>query len=54
VTDLTGIIEEMADVRIYLEHLATHLGVDLDTACWENLRKEEKRSEESGPQPCAT
>ena len=27
------IADEMADVRIYLEHLADELGIDLDAAC---------------------
>jgi NTP pyrophosphatase (non-canonical NTP hydrolase) len=29
--------DEMADIRIYLEHLATHLGIDLDQACERKL-----------------
>jgi NTP pyrophosphatase (non-canonical NTP hydrolase) len=31
--DQQAVRDEMADVRIYLEHLARHLGIDLDEAC---------------------
>ncbi len=30
--------EEIADIRIYLEHLANHLRIDLDEACEEKVR----------------
>jgi NTP pyrophosphatase (non-canonical NTP hydrolase) len=30
--------EEIADIRIYLEHLARHLHIDIDTACEEKLK----------------
>ena len=30
--------EEIADIRIYLEHLARHLHVDIDEACEEKIK----------------
>jgi NTP pyrophosphatase (non-canonical NTP hydrolase) len=30
--------EEIADIRIYLEHIARHLHVDIDAACEEKLK----------------
>jgi NTP pyrophosphatase (non-canonical NTP hydrolase) len=33
VVDPAAIRDELADIRIYLEHLARHLGIDLDHAC---------------------
>jgi NTP pyrophosphatase (non-canonical NTP hydrolase) len=41
--DREDIPMEMADVRIYLEHLATELGADLDDACDLKLGIVEKR-----------
>src|SRR5262245_31524658 len=35
--DLAQIRDELADIRIYLEHLARHLKVDLDSACEHKL-----------------
>jgi NTP pyrophosphatase (non-canonical NTP hydrolase) len=35
--DLDEIRDEIADIRIYLEHLARHLQVDIDRACEEKL-----------------
>jgi NTP pyrophosphatase (non-canonical NTP hydrolase) len=35
--DLDEIRDEIADIRIYLEHLARHLRVDIDRACEEKL-----------------
>ena len=35
--DKQAIQDEMADIRIYLEHLARHLGIDLDHACERKL-----------------
>ncbi len=32
-----AIRDELADIRIYLEHLASHLGIDLDKACSRKL-----------------
>jgi NTP pyrophosphatase (non-canonical NTP hydrolase) len=37
--------EELADIRIYLEHLARHLGVDLDEACVAKVKVVEARLE---------
>lgn len=30
--------DEIADIRIYLEHLSRHLGFDLDAACEQKLK----------------
>jgi NTP pyrophosphatase (non-canonical NTP hydrolase) len=35
--------EEIADIRIYLEHLCRHLDVDLDRACEEKLEEVHER-----------
>lgn len=35
--DRAEIRDEIADIRIYLEHLARHLHIDLDRACEEKL-----------------
>jgi NTP pyrophosphatase (non-canonical NTP hydrolase) len=32
------IVDELADIRIYLEHMARHLGVNLDKACESKVR----------------
>jgi NTP pyrophosphatase (non-canonical NTP hydrolase) len=32
-----SILDEIADIRIYLEHLARHLHIDLDRACENKL-----------------
>lgn len=34
---------EIADVRIYLQHLAEHLGVDIDAACQQKVEIVAKR-----------
>jgi len=41
--DRTALIAELADIRIYLEHLASHLGVDLDEACRQKVEVVRKR-----------
>ena len=43
---LKKIVNEMADVRIYLEHLAAELKVDLDDACVDKLNEVEERLKE--------
>ncbi len=35
--DSDQIREELADIRIYLEHFARHLNIDLDQACESKL-----------------
>jgi len=35
--------DEIADIRIYLEHLARYLNFDLDDACENKLRKVDER-----------
>jgi NTP pyrophosphatase (non-canonical NTP hydrolase) len=35
--DSNAIQDEIADIRIYLEHLARHLDIDLDRACEQKL-----------------
>lgn len=35
--DPAAIRDELADIRIYLEHLSRHLGIDLDQACSRKL-----------------
>lgn len=35
--DHDSLREEIADIRIYLEHLARHLHIDIDAACEEKL-----------------
>ncbi len=55
--DRQDIFDEIADIRIYLEHLATHLDLDIDRACEAKLDvvaeriavKERASSETSGP-----
>ncbi len=37
--------DEIADIQIYLRHLATHLGIDIDAACHSKLLVVEKRLE---------
>jgi NTP pyrophosphatase (non-canonical NTP hydrolase) len=36
--ELHSLREEIADIRIYLEHLARHLHVDIDEACEEKIK----------------
>lgn len=36
--DHLSLREEIADIRIYLEHLARHLHIDIDAACEEKLK----------------
>ena len=36
--DQQSLREEIADIRIYLEHLARHLHIDTDAACEEKLK----------------
>jgi NTP pyrophosphatase (non-canonical NTP hydrolase) len=35
--DPASVRDELADIRIYLEHLTRHLGIDLDQACQQKL-----------------
>ncbi len=35
--DKAQIVDELADIRIYLEHISRHLDVDLDRACERKL-----------------
>jgi NTP pyrophosphatase (non-canonical NTP hydrolase) len=37
--------DEIADIQIYLRHLATHLGIDINAACHSKLLEVEKRLE---------
>lgn len=39
----TDIINELADIRIYLEQISTHLGIDLDLACEVKLDEVKER-----------
>ena len=41
--DILDIADELADVRVYLEHLARVLGVDLDEACERKVDEVENR-----------
>src|SRR5689334_13639023 len=36
--DQQSLREEIADIRIYLEHIARHLHIDIDAACEEKLK----------------
>jgi NTP pyrophosphatase (non-canonical NTP hydrolase) len=36
--DQQSLREEIADIRIYLEHMARHLHIDTDAACEEKLK----------------
>lgn len=36
--DIERVRDEIADIRIYLEHLVRHLHIDLDVACEDKLR----------------
>ena len=35
--DSNHVRDEIADIRIYLEHLAHHLGIDIERACEDKL-----------------
>ncbi|MDB5388266.1 MAG: hypothetical protein JWM11_3912 [Planctomycetaceae bacterium] len=37
--DEKRIRDEIADIRIYLEHICRHLGIDLDDACEQKLEE---------------
>lgn len=36
---LTAVGEEIADVQIYLIRLASKIGIDIESACWDKLGK---------------
>jgi NTP pyrophosphatase (non-canonical NTP hydrolase) len=38
VVDQQSLREEIADIRIYLEHMARHLHIDINAACEEKLK----------------
>lgn len=50
---LPKLMEEFADVRIYLELLARAYGIDLDVACDEKLLELYERWPETKPRPLA-
>ena len=37
--DLAEVRDEIADIRIYLEHISRHLNIDLDEACDRKLNE---------------
>jgi NTP pyrophosphatase (non-canonical NTP hydrolase) len=47
VISMQDVAHEMADVRIYLEHLAAVLGIDLDFHCAEKLQIVQARLDDS-------
>lgn len=38
-TQLSAVRDEIADVQLYLVHLASKLNVDIEVACWEKMKK---------------
>jgi len=42
-TQLSAVRDEIADVQLYLVHLAAKLDVNIEIACWEKMEKNVKK-----------
>ncbi len=52
--DRDHVKDEIADIRIYLEHLAHHLGIDIDKACESKVDVVAARLVAKGREPNST